>query len=133
MQVVPFHVEHLDALSVDTTHNDDARPFLAEHPEAMEKLAERAWSMEHDGEIVACGGSVYANDRHVWWIALSPAARSCPLSLTRAVKRHVDAQCATGLHYAHAKDDTAGRWLEALGFSHVGYERGYRLYRRGAH
>jgi len=49
VKVVPFERKHLENLPMDLSHNDDARPFLEMHPDAMAVLEKGAWSMEHEG------------------------------------------------------------------------------------
>lgn len=113
MKIVPFHVEHLRELEVDERHNRDGR-FLLDSAtgEMVAALLCDAWSMEHAGRVVACGGRTPVGG---WWILFERIAIASPLSFTRRVRAVLRDRAMPG-DFAHALDDEAAEWLRVLGF-----------------
>lgn len=125
MKVVHFQVEHLWHLEVDLTHNLDGRPLLADQDErVIEILTGEAWSLEHLGRIVACGGRTGLPELgYSWWLLCEREALRHKLSLTRAARDTLREHAKPG-DIAHALDETAHHWLQVLGFEPTQSEEG---------
>lgn len=111
MQRVPFHAEHFWSLEVDEAHNRDPRPALLHSPVPLEILWEHAWSVEHGGRAVACGG----RSGIAWWMLAEQVALKQRVALTRIIRATLQEKAAPG-DIAHAMDAESAEWLEVLGF-----------------
>ena len=122
MNIVPFHVEHLQGLALQPMQAGS--PLVA--PEQAGLLG-HAFTALDDGKPIACAGlyEIWPG-RALAWTYLGVDSGPKFVALHREVRRHLDAAPWRRVEaYVEAGFANGHRWVLALGFEFEGLLRGF--------
>lgn len=126
MREIPFDIKHVRGIRLRPFHRLGMGAGGVEVLETMAGVYARlgpAFTIEHNGEIAACGGvAVQSGATGDAWMLTSPVIGDIPLAAARCVKRRLNAiEHAEGLTRiqttVHERHDPARAWFRFLGFT----------------
>lgn len=117
-QVVPFRRHHLAWLEAAGKAAGGSAPAMDAATLDFLERSGTSWTGVVDGEPVGCGGTIQQwPGRHIAWTYLGQAAGPYMLSITRAVRKHLQGVKGRVELTVRCDFEKGHRWAELLGFS----------------
>lgn len=115
IEIVPFHVEHLDLLEIQDAQRDIVHRLQRNVPYY---LSGEAYTVMKDGKPKICGGGIPTTRGWYLWAILSKDAKGSPMvAATKALFRAFSVyRDKTFTAAAEVGFEQGCRWLDMLGF-----------------
>lgn len=126
MNIIPFHVEHIGAMDLQTQQRTIISHMCIEYLKHLEAVGP-ALSAEHEGRIIASAGIAFQGfGMGMLWAFVSQQAGPHFIRLDRCVRRFLDIPKLRRIEASTEATFSQGcRWLELLGFQNEGILRKY--------